>query len=310
MGIDKNEGILNEKLKENKFDDMNDLNYFHKMVNYSRNISSNANEIFFEAIDLAVEAIDTQEEALELQDKGKDVQDKYFKWLDEYGSEYNCNFDSEKCYKLLDKIDNLEMKIEDLEEGGLDLVIEGVNKWKLARKLTNKLISMEEKYIECIHNIDGICESNNSEDYVEILESKEESTEEEYNYEYTSEEECDSNLNYEESSKDECDDSNEDESEYDESHDDENSQKCYENKDIFEGESKHFYECNANDEKNTDDDNYMKDSECYYGKESDDEEWYYTCKINNGISSEARRNILRGNGSIKKNHRISGDWNR
>ena len=326
MGIDKNDYILNDNKKESKTDDMNDISYFHKLVKYSREVSFQANKIFFEAIDLVVDAIDAQEEALELQDKGKDVQDKYFKWLEEYGCKYDCNFDSEKCYKLLDKIDNLEIKIEDLEESGLDLVIEGVNKWKLARKLTSKLINMEEKYTECIHNIDGIRESNNSEDYFEDSDSEGENTEEEYNYEYTSEEEYESNPSYEESDDDyleessnyegddsseiESDDSSEIENKYSENSNEEPSQKFYEDQYIWEYESDHFYEYNESDEKNTHDDNGVKDSERDCNKENDDEDWYYTCKINNGMSPETRVNILNGNGAIKKNHRISGNWNR
>lgn len=283
--MDRNNDILNEKSNKSEKDCINNIGYFHKLVKDSREIFSEANDMFFEAIDLAVKAIDLQEDGLELQDKGKDVQDKYFKWLDEYGYQYECNFDSEICDKLLEGIYNLETKIENLEESGLDLVIEGVNKWKLARKLTNKLIGMEEEYTECIHNIHENCKANISEEDFEISDNKE----------------C--NKYYESSNSKECKECNE----YYESSDSKESNENYGSRnlendfseeynddyDILEDKSKDYYEY-GNKEGN----------KKYYCEKDDDEQWYFKYKINNGITDKSNTNVFNGNGSVKKNHRI------
>lgn len=266
MSMDRNNDMLIEKSDNSQNDYIKNINYFHKLVKYSREIFSESNEIFFEAIDLVVNAIDVQEEALELQDKGKDVQDSYFKWLDEHGYQYECNFDSEICDKLLNKIYNLETKIEELEESGLDLVIEGVNKWKLARKLTNKLIDMEDEYTECMHNIDENCKPNISKGDFESSNIKE----------------CNENYN-----------SSQVESEFSDQQDEESSHKFNEDCDIVEDESKYYYECNNREE-----------DKKYYCEDDYDEQWYYKYRINNGITSKGNINTFNGSGNIKKNHRI------
>lgn len=128
------------------------LEYFHGIVMKAIEQFQEADELSNKAINCARKAIEFQERASQKTACGRRCLQKAYQWLERYGNNYDCNYANPSCQRLLQQIQCLAEKQDNLDACGLQKLNEGVAALRRAQDIGKKQQCLVEKYIQCVHD--------------------------------------------------------------------------------------------------------------------------------------------------------------
>lgn len=141
---------------------INRLDYFHEIVRGAFSEFADANVANNEAMEAISDGICEQKKSMKETQDAMALLEKAAKWLEVYGECYDCNYDSEECQDLLKQIVCLSQEQSELLKYGLHEIKEGLEAWKQANCLENKIQLMVTKYLECVHSEENECRCHRS----------------------------------------------------------------------------------------------------------------------------------------------------